>query len=256
MRWFKVFRDDLDKPSFSIGIEKFGLDFFFDVVAVWSFLCIENGPGVRKISLSDEVVKVLARKFRVKPSEALTRLKYMAEYGLVDISKQDGVEILGSAEIERRRDEWSRKAKKESTGESPEPLRSHAGESPDTEVKGQKSKVRDQSPESRDDYVTSNEVDGTATGRRCCLKDGNPWSFSGVDIERVPKKFTTGPFATLFQQEFEQFRNYSHEDGVCYCFPDEFLGTVREKCVAARIRYPEALLARQIQIERDAKCLS
>jgi len=247
LRWFKIFRDDLDRPAFSIGAEKFGLDFVYDVLGVWSFLCVENGPGVRQIPLSDDLVRVLARKFRVKPAEALARLRYMAECGLIDIVQKDGVEILGSAEIERRRDEWSRKAQKPSCVETPESLRSHSGDSPDTEVRGQKSEVKVQTSESRANDVTDRDV----TGRQVCsLKEENPWMFSGVDIERVPEHFRTGRFGTLFEKEFQRFKEQSHEDGDCYCFVDEFLGQVREACKKARVQYPKALLARQIEVER------
>jgi hypothetical protein len=140
VRWWKTYRDDLDRPAFSIGLEKFGLDFFYDVACVWSFLCIESGPGVRQVELSDDVVKILARKFRVKPTEALERIRYMAASGIVDIISSNGVQLLGSVEIERRRDEWSaRNGKKKSTshGDTPESLGSRSGVTPDTELRGQ-----------------------------------------------------------------------------------------------------------------------
>lgn len=253
MRWFKFYRDDLDRPSFSIGIEKFGLDFLFDVICVWSFLCIENGPGVRQIPLSEDVVKVLARKFRIKPADAMARLRYMAESGLVDIVERDGQRILGSAEIERRRDEWSRKAKATETGENPETRRSLSGVSPDTESELQKSEVRGQRSESRANDVTINGPDVT-TGRPCSLKSENPWNFSGVDIERVPERFRKGRFVSLFERKFKEFRetlHQEHKDGACHCFVDEFLGEVRDECKRTGIKYPEVLLLRQIETERN-----
>jgi hypothetical protein len=251
MRWWKTYRDDLERPSISIGLERFGLDFFYDVACVWSLLCIENGPGVRRVELSDHVVRILGRKFRVKPHEALERIRYMADAGLVDITSINGVQMLGSAEIERRRDEWSArrhtKNNPSSEANAPEPLLSHSGVTPDTELRGQRSKSRDQRTEAND--VTSDEGDVTSEGT-CCLKVKTPWEFAGLDTDKIPARFKKGKFSELFQAEYEKFKDTSHEDGQCYCFVDEFIGSVRDACGRVGVEYPKALLKRQTEIEK------
>jgi hypothetical protein len=249
MRWWKTYRDDLDRPSFSIGMEKFGLDFFYDVACVWSFLCIENGPGVRQVELSDDVVKILARKFRVKPNEALERIRYMAEAGLIDITVVNGIQLLGSAEIERRRDEWSArngKKKPATDQDTPERLPSHSGDTHDTELRGQRSESRDQRTESNE--LTRDAGNVTTEERACCLENQDPWKFCGLDQDRIPARFKR-KFTELFHGEYERFKASSHEDGHCYCFVDEFIGSVREACAKAGVEYPKALLKRQTEIE-------
>jgi hypothetical protein len=153
VRWWKRFREDLDRPAFQAGIEKFGTGFSHDVDRVWQTLCCEEGKGIRQIPLTDEIVAMLARQFRVSLEEAYLRLEFMAAWNLIELREKpranhnsNGVttpsaaagkcgRFITSNELRRRRDEWSRRkdreTKKKRTLETPESLRSYSGGTPE-----------------------------------------------------------------------------------------------------------------------------
>src|ERR1700678_2761751 len=89
MRWWKRFREDLDRPSFQTGVERFGTGFVHDVDRVWQLLCIEDGPGIRALTLTPEMVAVVARQLRCTSEEAVTRLDFMGAVGLIELSQLD-----------------------------------------------------------------------------------------------------------------------------------------------------------------------
>jgi hypothetical protein len=121
MRWWKTFREDLDRPAFQAGIERFGTCFLHDVARAWQLICSEEGPGLREVPLTKETLSVLARQFRVaSPKEARERLEFMAAWRLIELRppargrarsmvKQNGSvrEVIASAELKRRRDDWT-----------------------------------------------------------------------------------------------------------------------------------------------------
>jgi len=137
VRWWKRFREDLDRPSFQAGIEKFGTGFAHDVDRVWQLLCLEEGPGIRELRLTDETLGILARQFRVTPEQAKERLDFMCSWQLAEIkTARDGeAQFISSAELKRRRDEWSKRKSRESKDkqkkQTPESLRSDYRETPE-----------------------------------------------------------------------------------------------------------------------------
>jgi hypothetical protein len=135
MRWWKRFREDLDRPYFQAGIEKFGTGFAHDVDRVWQLLCVEDGPGIRKLQLTPEMLAVFARLFRVTEEETSDRLAFMASVGLMEIRESSGEKFITSSELKRRRDEWSRRKardnKQKDGGKTQESQRSHSRETPE-----------------------------------------------------------------------------------------------------------------------------
>lgn len=137
MRWWKRFREDLDRPQFQAGIEKFGTGFPHDVDRLWQLLCIEDGPGIRELPLTDETICILARQFRATPEEAKERLDFMCKWGLTEIKTARGGEsqLICSAELKRRRDEWSkrksREPKEKQKKQTPASLQSDSRETPE-----------------------------------------------------------------------------------------------------------------------------
>ncbi len=259
MRWWKTFREDFDRPSFQMGIERFGTCFVHDVGRTWQILCVEDGPGIRELPLTEEMIRVLARQFRVDTEETLARLKFMGDVGLIDLVSRNGIRnhVLVSKELKRRRDEWSaRKARKEkgkSVGKTPESLPSHSGETPEqsqSQSQSQRSKSKGQSTESSSNVTRDNDDRDVTSRKVCCLTAKDPWKFCGLDIKIIPARFKKGRFAPLLREKFERYTKDSHQDGDCDCYVDEFIGNLRDECGKAGVEYPPALLARQIEIER------
>ena len=137
MRWWKRFREDLDRPAFQAGIEKFGTGFSHDVDRVWQLLCVEDGPGIRELPLTDETLGILARQFRVTPAQAKERLDFMCSWRLTEIkTARDGEsQLISSTELKRRRDEWSKRKSRESKEkqkkQTPVSLQSDSRETPE-----------------------------------------------------------------------------------------------------------------------------
>jgi hypothetical protein len=259
MRWWKTFREDYDRPGFLTGIERFGTGFVHDVGRTWQLLCVEDGPGIRELKLTDEIGRMLARQFRVDVDEAIKRLQCMAEVGLLDISERQGCKVVSSKELKRRRDEWSKRKSRENlkrpAGETPELRRSRSGETPEqsqSQSQSQSQKQRQSHRTERNELTITGHHDMTAgNDRPCSLVTSTPWEYTGIDPKKIPKRFQNG-FATVFQTEYERFRQNSHDNGECFCYRDEFLGQVREACQRAAVEYPKAILARQIELEKTA----
>src|SRR5579862_7325770 len=249
MRWWKTFREDYDRPNFLTGIERFGTGFVHDVGRAWQLLCVEDGPGIREIKLTDEISRMLARQFRVDVDEAVKRLQCMAEVGLLDISERQGCKVISSRELKRRRDEWSKRKSRErlkrQAGVTPESGRSRAGETPE---QSQSQKQRQSNRTERNELTVTGHHEMTdGNDRPCSLVSSTPWEYAGIDAKKIPKRFQNA-FANVFETEYAKFRQNSHDGGECFCYRDEFLGQVRDACQRAAVEYPKAILARQIEL--------
>lgn len=126
------------------------------------------------------------------------------------------------------------------------------GKGGDAEDGTEASRIQESRTKNRDgrpDALT--DAGDVTTERVCCLKAKNPWKFCRLDEEKIPVKFKKGRFASLFQEKFEELKD-SHQDGEnCDCFPDDFLGSVRDACKRDGVLYPPALLKRQVEIEKQ-----
>lgn len=136
MRWWKTFREDMDRPAFQAGIERFGTGFAHDVFRTWQMLCVEDGPGIRAVALTPEMLSAIARQFRVAtPEEARERLAFMSANGLIELKGSDLEMKVTSRELKRRRDEWSRRKarliKDKDGAAAQESLRSRSRETPE-----------------------------------------------------------------------------------------------------------------------------
>ncbi len=154
MRWMRFYREDLDSPAFQAGIERFGTGFVHDVLRVWQTLCVEDGTGIRELPVSDDTLLWLTRRMRVEGQDDVrARLGFMAEWRLIEMKSwrggrrlrplRDGSNVyfvIGSRELQRRRDEWSKRKLRELKGKggtnTPEPHRSDSGVTPvqETEI--------------------------------------------------------------------------------------------------------------------------
>jgi hypothetical protein len=254
VRWWKSFREDADRPAFQAGIERFGTCFVHDLARVWQALCVEEGPGIRKLALTPEMTAMFAHQFRVESrDEALARIEFMAHVGLIDLRGTEGQKIITSSELKRRRDEWSRRKsradKKKDPDPAPESLLSGSRETPEQSQSQSQKQSQKQSTHVNDvNSGDGNNVTGLVWS--CCLKAKDVWEFVGIDFERVPRKFKTKAFVALAQRAYDEFRSTAHEDGECECYPDDLLGMIRDQCKDEGVEYPPALLARQIEIER------
>lgn len=243
MRWWKQFREDFDRPGFQLGIEKFGTSFVHDVGRVWQTLCVEDGPGIRKVELSDAMVCVLARQFRVTSQEAIERLEFMAQVALIDLTGTDTGKnrTLFSSELKNRRDEWTARNSKKRGGKAKSDTR---------ESLGTRAGV---TPEQRQRSKAEAKAEAKLTTNSLCSHGAkNVWQFTGIKPENLPHKFRGRDFTDFVAETFASYRAASHDanDGACLCSPVDFLDQLRNALKAAAKRYPASFLAQQVRMEK------
>ncbi len=254
MRWWKQFREDFDRPAFQLGIERFGTSFVHDLGRVWQLLCVEDGPGIREIELTDNMLRVLARQFRVTTNKAMERIDFMATVGLIDLAKgtKPKFSTLFSSELKKRRDEWSARKDQKASGmvecNAPERLPSDSGvarEQLPNRGRG-RGRGREQISNAKKALTAGESLTGNLP---CTLKEKNPWAFCGLIFERIPRKFRTAALDGYFHDLFAEYAKKAHENGVCRCSAVEFLGYARSGFKEIDISYPPAFLARQRELE-------
>jgi hypothetical protein len=248
VRWWKTFREDFDRPGFQLGIERFGTSYIHDVGRVWQLLCVEDGPGIREVALTTEMLAVLARQFRVDATEASARLEFMANVSnLIDIGTRRGseVRVIFSKELKNRRDEWSRKVQKakgkskpNSSAETPESRRRNSGTEAEAESKADAEKPKS--------LTTGNAL---TTDELCSQKVKSPWEYCRVVYQALPKKFRNKDIDQAVWKVFGIFQIEAHNDGKCNCSPVDFIEDVRGHFKQVGLEYPPAFLAQQVAWE-------
>lgn len=241
MKWFKIYREDLDSPAFQAGIERFGTGFVHDVLKIWQLLCTEEGPGARILPLTDDAIRWLASRLRCDPHGVRERLDFMHMWRLVNlepargqprsrlVSKRNqrglcsgtageqaglnagsaggqcGVNakfVLRSRELERRRDEWTRRKLKEQKKKTPAPpqeqLRRPSGDSPAQESESESES--DPDPDSQPDWEAESESKSDDRSDRDCPS-------------RLAFKSETDLYMTMTARQFDPkrgFKDYGH----------------------------------------------
>ncbi|MHB8410508.1 MAG: hypothetical protein ACYDDI_01015 [Candidatus Acidiferrales bacterium] len=247
MRWWKRFREDLDRPAFQAGIEKFGTGFAHDVDRIWQLLCVEDGPGIRELPLTDETVGMLARQFRVTPEETKERLEFMRTWGLIEIkaARKGESQVIASSELRRRRDEWSKRKSRELKGKAktiaPESLRSNSGVAPEQRQR-QRSEAK----------AESNSLSNIPDGMTGCVRNAEDlFEYVGIDKKRIAKKYLA---PNAFERAFEDFAKtyvdeWSHDGDECSCSPVDFLDIAMDELKNQGIEWPKCLLARKRELD-------
>lgn len=92
----------------------------------------------------------------------------------------------------------------------------------------------------------------SVTDKLCAHEEPNPWKFTGVVFEKLPRNFREKWFDDLVRIQFAGYREDSHdaETGECCCSAAVFLDLLRSFLTDSNCGYPPALLKRQIECER------
>lgn len=187
--------------------------------------------------------------------------------------------VVTSRELQRRRDEWSkrklREAKQIDKGSTPESLRQNTG-APHVELRPKKQSQESESgqdpnpnknPNPDEDGshdgvgTTSDELDRVDLSGRttnCIRKAKSLWQYTGVDKKRIPAHSL---LEYGFEEKFQRWStNYMADDShfedddgnkICDCSPRGFLEFVMQECEEQGIRYPRQILARKTQLDRE-----
>lgn len=232
MRWWKRFREDLDRPQFQAGIEKFGTGFSHDVDRVWQLLCVEDGPGIRELPLTGETIGILARQFRTTPEEAKERLDFMCKWNLAEIkTARDGEsQLISSTELKRRRDEWSKRKSRESKGkqkkQTPASLQSDSRETPEQrQMQRQRAEAEKQTTTTAasrlDDFPDWLQKETRETGKSECESKGwTPDNFEAwlrknwrrMAVEVVESRYSEVAGNSVIDLKFERGENLSLDE--------------------------------------------
>ena len=251
MRWFKHLVNLRRDPKIRKVRKKLGEIGYARAVSLMEIVGERGGAATKafnpKINLRNPLTDLewLADEWEITQEEALKTLDQLAQVGFIN-TKSWGKQIVYLPEMKKLLDEWT--ARKEREGRSratPESLGSYS--------RKRKSKRTEVEIEIQSRPNNEGEVHPVTDPQP--MEQDCPWTFLGIDRNRIPNKYLTGKepgangfFEPLFRNHFESAILESRAKNTPL-EPNEFAEIILRTCKKAGIEYPPALLKRKKELD-------
>jgi len=280
MRWFKHFTDARHNPKFRAIQKKLGEAGYARACKLLEIIGERGGSGkdfAPRLDLNEPHTDLgwLADEMGIDRRSARFTLSVFAKCKFIaPVEYQKNIVYI--PQMIEYRDEWTRKCQPRNSGAPPESLRSNSPQSKsqkselevDKEIEGDdKSKSDDPPPNqkliSSNSFSSSEKPDLTqkrdltdqASMLPAWLYQSDPWTFLGIDRDRVPKRFrfdsdddSDAPnFETCLKRWWGKYRLNCKAIGE-EAIAEEFAEHVLEMCEEEDVEYPPVLLKRKKEL--------
>lgn len=266
MRWFKHFNDARRNPKFRRIEKRLGEAGYARAFKLIEVVADRGGTGQNfnptvDLKCQHTDLEWLAEELGIKPAEARRTLDLFAAVHLIEPEAWKKKQVC-IPQMVAYRDEWTRKRQPDS-GAAQEEHRSDTG---DGQVQRRsdspQSKSQSQSRVEEEKEGKSESDDLTAAADAACAKNlslkeqsgnnsdrldhSNPWTFLGIEKNKLPLKFRIGAKGTPFELVLKQCWA-TQKNGMSKA---DFAELVLVGCKDHDIEYPPALLRRKKEFEK------